>query len=31
MVGSEENDDKLSFESMRGGGDGSGVVGGGPD
>jgi len=31
MVGSVESDDKLSFESMRGGGEGSGVVGGGPE
>ena len=31
MVGSEETDDKLSFESIRAGGEGRGVVGGGPD
>jgi hypothetical protein len=31
IVGIEVNDDKLSFDSMRVGGEGSGVVGGGPD
>jgi hypothetical protein len=31
MVGNEEKDDRLSFDSTRAGGEGRGVVGGGPD